>query len=105
MRKRIFYHYKNVPSSLWNTFIPDIIMKKIDPKEYMQEGWDSAPGVVHPYKRGSRHNKIGMWIMWIFYTIVIIQLLHVVSVLPFFPIPFMMILGLWWILYVAWRAR
>ena len=42
-------------------------MRKIDPKEYMQEGWDSAPGVVHPYKRGSRHNKIGMWIMWSYY--------------------------------------
>ena len=42
-------------------------MRKIHPDEYMQKGWDSAPGVVHPYKRGSRHNKIGMWIMWSYY--------------------------------------
>ena len=68
MRKRIFYHYKMVSTSKWNTFIPDT-MRKIDPKEYMQDGWDSAPGVVHPYKRGSRHNKIGMWIMWTYYVI------------------------------------
>ena len=68
MRKRIFYHYKMVSSSKWNTFIPDT-MRKIDPKEYMQDGWDSAPGVVHPYKRGSRHNKIGMTIMWTYYVV------------------------------------
>ena len=61
-------------------------MKKIDTKEYMQDGWDSAPGTVHPYKRGSLHNKIGMWIMWIFYGIVLIQLIHACIVLPFFPI-------------------
>ena len=61
-------------------------MKKINTKEYMQDGWDSAPGTVHPYKRGSLHNKIGMWIMWIFYGIVIIQLIHAFIVLPFFPI-------------------
>ena len=68
MRKRIFYHYKMVSSTKWNTFIPDT-MRKIDPKEYMVDGWDSAPGVVHPYKRGSLHNKIGMTIMWTYYVI------------------------------------
>ena len=35
----------------------------------MQDGWDSAPGTVHPYVRGSLHNKIGMWIMWTYYII------------------------------------
>ena len=61
--------------------------RKIDPKEYMQDGWDSSPHLaVHPYKRGSRHNRIGMWFMWIFYGIVILQLIHAFIVLPFFPI-------------------
>ena len=48
----------------------------------MQDGWDSGPIGSHPYKRGSRHNKIGMFIMWTFYTIVIIQVLYALSVLP-----------------------
>ena len=60
--------------------------KQIDTKEYMQDGWDSGPTGCHPYKRGSLHNKIGMWIMWIFYGIVIVQLIHAFIVLPFFPI-------------------
>ena len=78
--------------------------KQIDTKEYMQDGWESGPTGCHPYKRGSRHNKIGMTIMWAFYGIVIIQILHVVTVIPFFPITFMMLLGLAYIFYVAWRA-
>ena len=56
------------------------------------------------YKRGSRHNKIGMWIMWLFYGIVIIQLLHAFTIIPFFPITFSILLGLGFIFYVAWRA-
>ena len=80
MKKRIFYHYKNVPSSLWNTFIPDT-MRKIDPSEYMQKGWDSAPGTVHPYVRGSRHNKIGMTVTWIYYIAMICMVVRPVSVL------------------------
>ena len=60
--------------------------KQIDTKEYMQDGGDSGPTGCHPYKRGSRHNKIGMWIMWLFYGIVIVQLIHAFIVLPFFPI-------------------
>tara|TARA_B100000131_G_C17917181_1_gene532886 strand:- start:63 stop:221 length:159 start_codon:yes stop_codon:yes gene_type:complete len=48
----------------------------MDTKEYMQDGWDRGPTGCHPYKRGSRHNKIGMWIMWIFYGIVIVQIIH-----------------------------
>ena len=78
--------------------------KQLDTKEYMQDGWDSGPIGCHPYKRGSRHNKIGMTIMWAFYGIVTIQILHVVTVIPFFPITFMMLLGLAYIFYVAWRA-
>jgi len=78
--------------------------KQLDTKDYMQDGWDSGPIGCHPYKRGSRHNKIGMTIMWLFYGIVTIQILHVVTVIPFFPITFMMLLGLAYIFYVAWRA-
>ena len=44
--------------------------KDIPTKEYMVDGWDRGPVGCHPYKRGSLHNKIGMWIMWIFYGIV-----------------------------------
>ena len=78
--------------------------REISTKDYMQAGWDSGPTGCHPYKRGSLHNKIGMWIMWIFYGIVIIQVLHAVTVIPFFPITFMMLLGLGFIFYVQWRA-
>ena len=77
---------------------------EVDTKEYMVDGWDRGPTGCHPYKRGSRHNKIGMWLMWIFYGIVIIQLLHVFTVIPFFPITFSILLGLGFICYVAWRA-
>ena len=56
------------------------------------------------YKRGSRHNKIGMWIMYIFYGIVLLQVLHAMLVIPFFPITFSILLGLFFIVYVAWRA-
>ena len=79
--------------------------KEIPTKEYMQDGWDSGPIGCHPYKRGSRHNKIGMWIMWIFYGIVIIQVLHVVTVIPFFPITFLMLLFGAYILFQGWIAR
>ena len=56
-------------------------MRKIDPKEYMQDGWDSAPGTVHPYVRGSRHNKIGMTIMWTYYILVIFMVIRLIWVL------------------------
>ena len=79
--------------------------KEIPTKEYMQDGWDSGPIGCHPYKRGSRHNKIGMWIMWIFYGIVTIQVLHVITVIPFFPITFLMLLFGAYILFQGWIAR
>jgi hypothetical protein len=44
-------------------------MRKVDPNEYMVSGWDSAPPAPHPYKRGSLHNKVGMWIMWTYYVL------------------------------------
>ena len=60
--------------------------KEIPTEHYMVDGWDRGPIGCHPYKRGSRHNKIGMWIMWLFYGIVIVRLIHAFIVLPFFPI-------------------
>ena len=79
--------------------------KEIPTKEYMQDGWDSGPIGCHPYKRGSLHNKIGMWIMWIFYGIVIVQVLHVITVIPFFQITFLMLLFGAYILFQGWIAR
>ena len=57
-------------------------MRKIDPSEYMQDGQDSSPGTVHPYKRGSLHNKVGMWIMWTYYVLftgMVIRLIWVLN--------------------------
>ena len=79
--------------------------KDIHTKEYMVDGWDRGPVGSHPYKRGSLHNKIGMWIMWIFYGIVIVQVLHVITIIPFFPITFLMLLFGAYILFQGWIAR
>ena len=79
--------------------------KEISTKQYMVDGWDRGPIGSHPYKRGSLHNKIGMWIMWIFYGIVIVQVLHVITVIPFFPITFLMLLFGAYILFQGWIAR
>ena len=78
--------------------------RRLTTSDYMADGWDKCPPGAHPYVRGSLHNKVGMWIMWIFYGIVIVQVGHAMTVLPFFPIPFTILLGLWFIWYVAWRA-
>ncbi len=44
----------------------------IPTKDYMVDGWDrSSHLAVHPYKRGSRHNRIGMWIMWSYYILIV----------------------------------
>ena len=55
----------------------------IDTKDYMVDGWDRSPHlVVHPYKRGSKHNKVGMWIMWTYYvliTLIVIRLIYVLN--------------------------
>ena len=80
------------------------MIKKIPTEEYMQAGWDDCPSGCHPYKKGSRHNKIGMLIMFLFYGIVLVQVIHAMLVIPFFPITFTILLGLGFICYVAWRA-
>ena len=41
--------------------------RKIDPSEYMIDGWDRQG--TPTYKRGSLHNKVGMWIMWTYYVL------------------------------------
>ena len=79
--------------------------RKIDPSEYMQSGWNDCPPGAHPYKKGSRHNKIGMWIMWIFYVIVIAQVVYALSVIPFWPITAMMGVGLLFGSYVVVSAK
>ena len=79
--------------------------KRIDPKDFMQDGWDRSPVGAHPYKRGSLHNKIGMWIMRIIYGIVIIQVIHAITIIPFFPITFIMLLFGLYTLYVAFINR
>ena len=42
-------------------------MKQINPSEYMVDGWDRQG--TPTYKRGSLHNKVGMWIMWTYYVL------------------------------------
>ena len=78
--------------------------KKIHPREYMSNDYWKYNLDEPEYKRGSRHNKIGMWIMFIFYGIILVQVIHAMTVLPFFPITFSILLGLFYIVYVAWRA-
>mgnify|MGYP001187020774 FL=1 len=78
--------------------------RKIHEDEYMSSDIWKYNLDPPEYKRGSRHNKIGMWIMYIFYGIVLVQVIHAMTVLPFFPIPFAILLGLGFIYYVAWRA-
>ena len=78
--------------------------KKIHPREYMSNDYWKYNLDEPEYKRGSRHNKIGMIIMFIFYGIVSVQLLHAFTIIPFFPITFTILLGLLFIVYVAWRA-
>ena len=55
--------------------------RKIDPSEYMVDGWDNCPSGAHPYVRGSRHNKIGMWIMWTYYVIFTGMVIRLIIVL------------------------
>ena len=80
--------------------------RQIHPSEYFSNDYwkNDFLHKVH-YKKGSRHNRIGMWIMWIFYGIVIVQVLHVITVIPFFPITFLMLLFGAYILFQGWIAR
>ena len=53
--------------------------KKLKASDYMVDGWERSPHLaVHPYKRGSRHNKIGMLIMYGFYVTVSIKIIHLI---------------------------
>ena len=47
----------------------------------MVDGWDSSPGTVHPYRRGSRHNVIGMTVMWTYYLLFIGMVIRLIIVL------------------------
>tara|TARA_B100000579_G_scaffold144055_1_gene116925 strand:- start:65 stop:322 length:258 start_codon:yes stop_codon:yes gene_type:complete len=61
--------------------------KQIHPSEYASNDYwkNDFLHEVH-YKKGSRHNRIGMWIMWIFYGIISVQIVHLLTVLPWiFP--------------------
>ena len=56
--------------------------KQLKTTDYMVDGWQRGPIGCHPYQRGSRHNKIGMTIMWsyyIFITLMILRLIYVLS--------------------------
>ena len=54
----------------------------IKTKDYMVDGWDRSPHLaVHPYKRGSKHNKIGMWIMWSYYVLITGIIIRLIIVL------------------------
>ena len=53
--------------------------KKITPDDYMISGWDTQ-GEVH-YVRGSRHNKIGLTIMWTYYIVLILMVIRLIIVL------------------------
>ena len=54
----------------------------IETKDYMVDGWDRSPHLaVHPYKRGSKHNQIGTWIMWSYYVLITGMILRLIIVL------------------------
>ena len=74
-----------------------------DNQDKSYQEWDGYG--CHPYKKGSRHNKIGMWIMWIFYIIVIIQLIYAFLTIPFFPITFITLIILSLMSYVVIVAK
>ena len=53
--------------------------RKIDPSEYMIDGWDRQ-GEVH-YVRGSRYNKMMMKGLWIYYVLIVGMVIRLVWVL------------------------
>ena len=51
-------------------------------KDYMVDGWDRSTHLsVQRYKRGSKHNKIGMWIMWTYYILIVGMVCRLIWVL------------------------
>ena len=55
--------------------------KQLKTSDYMVNGWNRGPIGCHPYKRGSRHNKIGMAIMYLFYIAVSYRIVYTFYVL------------------------
>ena len=53
---------------------------KINPDEYMVKGWDTAETETK-YIKGSRHNKIGMTIMWTYYVLFASMLIRSIIIL------------------------
>ena len=53
--------------------------RKIDPSEYMVDGWDRQG--TPSYRRGSLHNKVGMTIMWTYYALFVGMFIRLVLVL------------------------
>ena len=53
--------------------------RKIDPSEYMIDGWDRQ-GEVH-YVRGSRYNKMMMTGLWLYYVLIVGMVIRLVWVL------------------------
>ena len=54
------------------------MIKELKTTDYMVDGWDRGPAGCHSYRRGSRHNKIGMIIMYGFYVTVSIKIIHLI---------------------------
>ena len=56
--------------------------RRIDPSEYMVgDSWKYPGPPVHPYVRGSLHNKVGMWIMWTYYVLIVGMVIRLIVVL------------------------
>ena len=55
--------------------------KQLKTTDYMIDGWNRGPIGCHPYKRGSRHNKLGMSLTWIFYLVVSYRIIYTFYVL------------------------
>jgi hypothetical protein len=55
--------------------------KQLKTTDYMVDGWQRGPIGCHPYQRGSRHNKIGMTIMWSYYILITLMILRLIYVL------------------------
>ena len=79
--------------------------RQIHPSEYFSNDYwkNDFLHKVH-YKKGSRHNKVGMWIMWLFYGIIIVQIVHLLTVLPWI-FPALMGTGLLLAGYVVLRVN
>ncbi len=55
--------------------------REIPTKDYMVDGWDRGPIGCHPYKRGSKHNRRGMWVMWLYYILITFMVIRLILVL------------------------